>query len=208
MSISEQELYGLMAIANEQQQAAAIALEKLEAQRKELDATIASAKTAVLEMEKAGRASAIIIEKATRIAVTEAVSASLEAIRDQTASALADSVKPSVKALEGATKHAKQAGHELGEAAGSISWKWTGIWAFTGAVLLLTVVGLSMLLVPSPMEIADLRANVADLEARGGRVQLTTCGDSRRLCARIDPKAEKGDQYGQNGQRWMILQGY
>lgn len=80
--------------------------------------------------------------------------------------------------------------------------------AFTACALLATIMWLSVLLVPTPNEIANLRANVAGLEARGGKVQLTICGYKKRLCARIDPKTEKELQCGQNGQRSMILQGY
>ncbi len=208
MNISEQELFGLMAVAQEQQRAASEALQKLEDRHVQLHALIARAGTAVEEMNKAGQASALIIEKATRIAVEKAVQAALASVQQQTQSTLGDSVTPALKALQGVTARAEQAEESLHQAASSISWKWAAIWASTSCMLLASIVGLSMLLVPSPNEIADLRANVADLEARGGKVQLSMCGDSKRLCARIDPKAEKGDQYGQNGQRWMILQGY
>lgn len=208
MSISEQELFGLMAVAQEQQQAVSEALQKLEDRQVALNAVIARAGTAVEEMNKAGHASALIIEKSTRIAVEKAVQAALANVQQQTQSTLADSVTPAVKALQGVTARAEQAEESLHQAASSISWKWAAIWTLIACGLLASVVGLSMLLVPSPNEIADLRANVVDLEAKGGRVQLSVCGDSKRLCARIDPKAEKGDQYGQNGQRWMILQGY
>jgi len=180
----------------------------LEAQQAELTQTIAKARSAVEEMNKAGQASALIIEKSTRIAVEKGVQSALESIQQQTRAALGDSVGPAVKALQGVTERAEQAEENLHQASRSLSWKWTAICAAMGCTLLATVVGLSMLLVPSPNEIADLRANADALEAKGGRVQLSTCGDSKRLCARIDPKAEKGDQYGQNGQRWMILQGY
>jgi len=208
MSVSEQDLYTLMVVAQDQQQAATLILKQLEAQQAELTQTIAKARSAVEEMNKAGQASALIIEKSTRIAVEKGVQSALESIQQQTRSALGDSVGPAVKALQGVTERAEQAEENLHQASRSLSWKWTAICAAMGCTLLATVVGLSMLLVPSPNEIADLRANADALEAKGGRVQLSTCGDSKRLCARIDPKAEKGDQYGQNGQRWMILQGY
>jgi len=204
VSINEQELFGLMAIAQEQQKAAALALEQLEAQRTELDRTITRAKVAVLEMEKAGHASALIIEKATRIAVSEAVGSALDDVRDQTKATLGHSVGPAVRALEGATGRAEKAGNDLQDAASSISWKWTGIWALTGGVLLATVVGVSMLLVPTPGEIADLRANVEYLESKGGKVNLTYCGPTKRLCAEIDTKA---DTWGENRQ-FRILKGY
>ena len=204
MSLNDDQLFGLMSVVKEQQKATSEALQKLE----ELNAVIAKANRAVEEMSKAGHASAIIIEKATRIAVEKAVQASLANVQQQTQSTLGDSVNPVVKALQGVTARAEQAEESLHQAASSISWKWAAIWALTSCMLLASIVGLSMLLVPSPNEIADLRAAATALEAQGGRVQLSVCGDSKRLCARIDPKAEKGDQYGQNGQRWMILQGY
>ena len=197
-----------MAVAQEQQQAVSEALKKLEDRQVALNAVIARAGTAVEEMNKAGYASALIIEKATRIAVEKAVQAALASVQQQTQATLGDSVNPAVKALQGVTARAEKAEESLHQAASSISWKWAAIWAATSCMLLASIVGLSMLLVPSPNEIADLRADAAALEAQGGRVQLSVCGDSKRLCARIDPKAEKGDQYGQNGQRWMILQGY
>ena len=197
-----------MAVAQEQQQAVSEALKKLEDREVALNSVIARAGKAVEEMNKAGHASALIIEKATRLAVEKAVQAALANVQQQTQSTLSDSVTPAVKALQGVTARAEQAEESLHQAASSISWKWAAIWAATSCMLLASIVGLSMLLVPSPNEIADLRADAAALEAQGGRVQLSVCGDSKRLCARIDPKAEKGDQYGQNGQRWMILQGY
>lgn len=83
MSVSEQELFGLMAVAQEQQQAAVVAIERLEAQRAGLEQTVEQARTAVREMEMAGKTSALIIEKATRIAVPEAVSGALAAVRDE-----------------------------------------------------------------------------------------------------------------------------
>jgi len=54
LSISEQELFGLMAIAQEQQQAASLILKRLEAQQADLTQTISNARSAVDEMNKAG----------------------------------------------------------------------------------------------------------------------------------------------------------
>ena len=208
MSISEQELFGLMAVAQEQQQAVSGALQKLEDRQVALNAVIARAGTAVEEMNKAGHASALIIEKATRIAVEKAVQAALASVQQQTQSALADSINPAVKALQGVTARAEQAEESLHQAASAISWKWAAILASTSCMLLASIVGLSMLLVPSPNEIADLRANAAALEARGGKIQLVQCGPSNRLCAKIDVKANKSTGgWGTEGQ-YMILQGY
>ena len=204
MSVSEQELFGLMALAQEQQKAATLILRRLEAQQAELTQTIAKARSAVEEMNKAGHSSALIIEKSTRIAVEKGVQSALEGIQQQTRSALGDSVSPAVKALQGVTERAEQAEENLHQASRSLSWKWTAICAAMGCTLLATVVGLSMLLVPTPGEIAELRANVEYLEAKGGKINLTHCGPSKRLCAEIDIKA---DAWGENGQ-FRIIKGY
>ena len=199
-----------MAVAQEQQRAASEALQKLEDRHVQLHALIARAGIAVEEMNKAGHASALIIEKATRIAVEKAVQAALANVQQQTQSTLGDSVTPAVKALQGVTARAEQAEESLHQAANSISWKWAAIWASTSCMLLASIVGLSMLLVPSPNEILDLRANVAALEAKGGKVQLSTCGPEKRLCARVNAK-EAGTIWGpegKNNEKWIILNGY
>ena len=199
-----------MAVAQEQQQAVSEALKKLEDREVALNAVIARAGTAIEEMNKAGHASALIIEKATRIAVEKAVQAALANVQQQTQSTLSDSVTPAVKALQGVTARAEQAEESLHQAASSISWKWAAIWASTSCVLLASIVGLSMLLVPSPNEISDLRANVAALEARGGKVQISTCGPKSRLCARVNPK-DASTMWGpkdNDSEKWIILNGY
>ena len=61
-----------------------------------------------------------------------------------------------------------------------------------------------LLVVPSPDQIAALRAEVANLEARGGKATLTVCGPEKRLCAEIAPKAP---EYGERGQ-FRVLTGY
>jgi hypothetical protein len=204
MSVSEQELFGLMAVAQEQQQAAAAAIERLEAQRAGLEQTVEQARAAVREMETAGKAAALIIEKATRIAVSEAVSSALVAVRDETVKTLGGSVKPAVSALEGVTGRAELAEQRLSQAASSFSWQWGALWVCTAGMLLAAVLGIVLLVVPSPDEIARLRAEVADLEARGGKAVLTVCGPKDRLCALIDLDAEG---WGEQGQ-YRILKGY
>ena len=199
-----------MAVAQEQQQAVSEALKNLEDRQVALNAVIARAGTAVEEMNKAGHASARIIEQATRIAVEKAVQAALASVQQQTQSTLGDSVTPAVKALQRVTARAEKAEENLHQAASSMSWQWAAIWTTTSCMLLASIVALSMLLVPSPIEIADLRATVAALKAKGGRVELSMCDG--RLCAKVDPKQYKSDgsvsHFGSNGERWMILEGY
>ena len=97
-----------------------------------------------------------------------------------------------------------QAEQRLSQAAASFSWQWGALWVCTAALLLAVVLGVVLLLVPSPAEIAKLRAEVAHLEARGGKATLTVCGPEKRLCAEVDTKAE---EYGERGQ-FRVLKGY
>ena len=95
--MSEQELFGLMAVAQEQQQAATSTLQKLEAQQAELAGIIGKARSAVEAMNNAGTASAVLIEKATKNAVEKGVHSALERISEQAKLSLADAINPAVK---------------------------------------------------------------------------------------------------------------
>ena len=90
---------------------------------------------------------------------------------------------------------------------------WRGmVLSVTGAALCsLIPISLARWALPSPAEIATLRArreelsaNVAKLEQQGGRIDWRRCGEAKRLCVRVDRKApsygEKADYY--------IIEGY
>lgn len=85
--------------------------------------------------------------------------------------------------------------------------------------LLATVMLAAVFLVPSAhdlsalrLEKADLEARVAELKSQGGRIQLTTCGDKKRLCALVDDEQSKNNspthKPSSAGEHWMILKGY
>jgi hypothetical protein len=90
---------------------------------------------------------------------------------------------------------------------------WRGMLLSLVAAMLcgLIPIALARWVLPSPADVALLRArreellaNVAKLEQQGGRIDWRRCGDARRLCVRVDRKApsygEKADYY--------ILEGY
>lgn len=52
-------------------------------------------------------------------------------------------------------------------------------------------------------EVGELRANAEDWAKRGGRAKLETCGDAGRLCVRVD----KSIGYGEGGD-YFVLRGY
>ena len=66
-------------------------------------------------------------------------------------------------------------------------------------------------IIPSRSEIEALRARhdelvakIANLEQRGGRIDLRRCGDGSRLCVRVDRKAPT---YGEQSD-YLIVRGY
>lgn len=204
MAVSEQELFGLMAVAQEQQKAAAEAAEQLKAQQAELEKTIERARAAVASMEASGQKTGQLIQQGAQHAVSEAVSGALGAIRGEVMRSVGGAVKPAVTALEGVSGRAEQAGQVLNRAASGFSWKWFSMWVLAACLLLATVLGIASLLVPSPGEIRELRATAEAWEQIGGKVNWTYCGDDRRLCAEIDTRA---GAYGKDSQ-YRILKGY
>ena len=194
----------MLVMAEDQQKAVSEALKNLERQQAQLDVVIANAREAVVEIKQAGQHSAAIIEKATRDAGEKGVSNALGSIRSETRTALAQTVKSAVDALESATANAGTAGEDLQAASTWLSWKAVIATGIVASALLVTVVGVSMLLVPSPNEIIDLRATVAALEAKGGKINMNLCGPKKQLCAEIDTEAVV---WGKNSE-FRILKGY
>ena len=71
--------------------------------------------------------------------------------------------------------------------------------------------GLACWIIPSPADIAALRAQqgelatkIADLQRQGGRIDLRRCGVGARLCVRVDRKAPT---YGEQSD-YLIVRGY
>jgi hypothetical protein len=72
-------------------------------------------------------------------------------------------------------------------------------------------IALTRWVLPSPAEIAALRArreelaaSVAKLEQQGGRIDWRRCGEARRLCVRVDRKAPS---YGEKAD-YFVIEGY
>ena len=214
--MNEQEtIYGLIVTAQDQQKIAGDQLASLV----ELKATIREAGDAVQAMRQAGDASAAVIEKATRLAVDKALQDVLGRVSDKARSSVVDAIKPAISALQAVSGDAVGAGQKLRDSISWVGWKWFAVCVAAAFGLFSAIMLGVVLLVPSARDLAALRAEKADLEAsvaaldrRGGRVQLTHCGDKKRLCALIDPQQINSDgvahRYGDKGETWMILKGY
>lgn len=210
--MNEQALFGLMTVAQEQQQAAALQLAALEQQQATLTATIEQARRAVEAMSNAGIASAGLIERATKMAVDKAVADALAGVSQAASESLANAVNPALKAINGAARRAQEAENSLQNAIGWIGWKWAAICGTAAAGLLAVTWSVAIFMTPSGDEMAELRAGAADLERRGGKIKLSLCGSPGRMCAQIDEKqinAEGGATlFGADGEKWLILKGY
>ncbi|WP_438947084.1 hypothetical protein, partial [Vibrio fluvialis] len=55
-------------------------------------------------------------------------------------------------------------------------------------------------------EISRQNVTIEQLESKGGKIQMSTCGDQKRLCIKVDLDE---DSYGSNGvYPWKIPEGY
>lgn len=117
-------------------------------------------------------------------------------------------VMEELHSLSADSKRASDALHAVRRAANMRALLWSvGMTALCSALPL----GLACWLIPSGREIASLRAKhaelaakIANLEERGGRIDLRRCGDGARLCVRVDRKAPT---YGEQSD-YLIVRGY
>ena len=127
-----------------------------------------------------------------------------EVVRDEIRRTLVEELQE----LTTESKRAVQALHSMKRAANMRALLWSA-----GVAVLCTAIpsAIAHWVLPSESEIGALRArrdqlaiSVTHLEQRGGRVEWRRCGDSARLCARVDRTAptygDKADYY--------ILKGY
>ena len=111
-------------------------------------------------------------------------------------------------ALSADSKRASDALHAARRAASLRTLLWS-----VGMTVLCSAIPLSLAcwIIPSRSEIEALRARhdeliakIANLEQRGGRIDLRRCGDGSRLCVRVDRKAPT---YGEQSD-YLIVRGY
>jgi hypothetical protein len=179
----QQQIFGLMAIAEEHQKAVAAAIAGLAAER----AALAKERALLAQVAQG-------IQKATSDAVSAAVRQSLAGASETAAKALGDAAMPVIGKLSGVVQAASDAEDSMRKAGQWFAWKWVAVaGGGLAGVCLVAYVALAWQL----HEVGSLsdekarlaaaivreRATVAGLDKAGGRVVWNTCGG--RLCFEV-----------------------
>jgi hypothetical protein len=180
----EEQIYGLVEIADSQQKTTERLLEKLNLGLSQLDDTRQLLARTVSEAAQRGVGDALA----------------------QAPAATAKTLQSSARTLDEATQNARSASRHLG-------WQTVGIVALGCLTAVIGVLSVGWYITPTPEEITALRAEkralevaLDDLERRGGRIKLNQCGaKNSRLCAEVD---ETAGSFGEGGRKYRVLKGY
>jgi hypothetical protein len=116
-----------------------------------------------------------------------------------------------VEELQALTAEATRATRALEKIRGSGALRGAVLSGVAAVFCTLVPIGVARWVLPSPAEIAVLRArrdelsaNLVRLEQQGGRIDWRRCGERRRLCVRVDRKAPT---YGDTAD-YYVIEGY
>lgn len=222
----DEQLFGLMAVAEEQQKAVNAALDGLAAERAALAKAAAALAGVAGEVRKAAAEAIPAIEDAANEAVGASVRRSLAGASDAAAKALGEASRPIVERLSGVVQAAGEAEGKLSGAVAAFGWRWAmlaGGAAAGGIVAVLLAAWLAIWWQRHQVEslseqkaallgeVAQLQANVAALEKKGGRIVMATCGG--RLCIEASGDQGGGGKSGvwknkETGVQLVIPRGY
>lgn len=196
---NEDTILGLIAAAEEQKKAVATAIEGLAAER-----------AALARAVKGIRGDA---EEAVEAAARQALAGASETA----VAAFSEASEPFLQKVEEVADKASEAAVRVRSAAGWIGAKAIAVTVGLIIVVCLTawislawdhhrVSDLSAEAAQLRAQIAQERAIVAELDKRGGKAKLNSCG-SGRLCVQVDTKAGKFS-YGDGRPTYMVIKGY
>lgn len=241
---AQQQLFGLMAVAEEHQKAVNAALDGLTAERAALAkerAALAAALAQQTEAVKSAAGSVSDVGDSIRQAASDAIPAirraageavgasvrqSLAGASDAAAKALGEASRPIVMQLSGVVKAASEAEGKLSGAVAAFGWRWAmlaGGAAAGGIAAVLLAAWLAVWWQRHQVErlaeqkaalqadVAQMQASVKELEKRGGRIVMTTCGG--RLCIEASKDQGGGGKSGvwrnkETGVQFVIPKGY
>ncbi|WP_028997653.1 hypothetical protein [Azohydromonas australica] len=223
MDNPQQELFGLLALAEEQQKVVTKALQGLAKERAELAkerealaeerAVLTDAAERMAELADAvttaTEQAAPRLQQAAGTAAGAAVRQSLAGISGTAVAALKTATEPVLTTINGAAQAAREADGTLTRSLNGFGWKLAAVvgGVSSAAVLVVIVAAWSMVewqlhqmagLVEQHAaledEVQQLQANIAALAKKGGRIVMTECGG--RLCIEASSNQGKDD----NGQ--------
>ena len=191
---AQQQIFGLMAVAEEHQKAVKAAIDGLTAERAALARERAALSQVANDARKAAADAVPAIQKATSAAVSASVKESLAGASTEAAKALGEAAKPVISSLSGVVRAAGEAEGSLRSAGQWFAWKWVAVAAggLIGVCLvayaslwwqLHEVESLSARKAALTADVAQLQTTVAGLDKAGGRVVWSTCGG--RLCFEV-----------------------
>jgi hypothetical protein len=186
----EQQLYGLMAIAEEQQKAVKAAIDGLAKERMALSQMAST------------------VQKAAGSAVGDAVIQSLAGVQDEAANAIRRALNPAVERLASVVQTANEAERTLKNAGSWFAWKWVAMMAGCTGVLCLVSYAAVEYQVNRVAELqaekAELQTTINELANKGGRLKFSACGG--RLCVLVQDGSTWSSK--NSDDQWVIPKGY
>lgn len=214
----QEQLFGLMAIAEEHQAAVRAAVEALASERQALGEQSAAHSKQLRELTRTADNAVRAMETAASDAVRVAMARSINDSSHAVAGAFDAATRPFLKRLDNSATMAFEAQTRLGVAMARLSWQWICLaGACTGAVLIAVwsagvvhtewqrheIRNLMEERDELKAEVAQLRSQSEEWAKRGGRAKLETCGSIPRLCVRVDKRTAYGE-----GSDYFVLKGY
>lgn len=225
MMDTQQQIFALMAAAEDQQKAIGVAVEALAAERVALSkerAAVAQAAASVAgvanDVRKAAADAVPALRKAAGEAVGASVHQSLAGVSGAATAALEEASRPIVGRLTDVTHSLGEAEGKLSDAVASFGWRWAIVAGGAAAGCIAAVLIAAWLSVwwqrhqvddlleqkaQLQAEVGQLQGNAEEWAKRAGRAKLDKCGDASRLCVRID----KTTGYGKDAD-YFVLRGY
>ena len=170
------------------------------------------------DVRKAAADAVPALQKAAGEAVGDSVRQSLTEVSGAATAALEEASRPIVRRLSGVIKSLGEAEGQLSDSVASFGWRWAvvaggaaagGIAALLLAALVLVwwqrhqVESLVEQQVQLQAEVVELQASAEKWAKRAGRAKLENCGETKRLCVRVDKTAAYG-----NDADYFVLRGY
>ena len=114
------------------------------------------------------------------------VNQAIAAVKRQALDAFGQALKPNLSELNQMVEDIEEARKGFEHAAQYLTWKAVGLYTLVAVLPLLALLGWDWHLV---QKIESERTTINSLDANGGRMKLSHCGDDRRLCVQVDLKS-------------------